>query len=137
MFFCGEWWFDDDRSDEFVTAPRKGLNESRIATAVANGAPNLRQAICQAAVEVDMRVGSPHALTQFFAGDDLARARQENREHSRGLPLERHRARIFSQLAGVRLELECPEPVNHGASIVRILRGASRCGFGGLNTEMR
>jgi hypothetical protein len=42
------------------------------------------------------------------------RARQQDGEHSRRLRFERQRARILSQLTACDVELEDPEPVNHG-----------------------
>ena len=105
--------FDGDWSNEFITALGKCLNESRVVAAVTEGAPDLRQAIRQATIEVDMRLAAPNALAQFLTGDEFARTRQEDGQYSRRLTFERDRPRMLSQLAAFDLKVKDPKPVNH------------------------
>ena len=111
-------WFDGYRSNELISALGKRLNESRVVATVTEGGPNLRQAICQATIEVDMRLAAPHALAQCLTGDEFARTRQEDGQYSRRLPFERQRARILSQLAAFDLKVKDPKPISHGASTI-------------------
>ena len=115
MFLGRQWRLDGYWSNEFVTALGKRLNESRVVAPVTEGAPNLRQAIRQTTIEVDMRLAAPNALAQFLTGDEFARTRQEDGQYSRRLPFERQRARVPSQLAAFDLKVKDPKPVHHGA----------------------
>jgi hypothetical protein len=103
-------WVDGYGCDESVSALGQRLNESRV---VAKGSPNLRQAIRQTAIEIDMRLRAPNVLAQFLARDEFARTRKKYDQYSRGLPFERQWPPVLLQLAGIDVEIENPKPVNH------------------------
>ena len=99
----------EHRRNELEAALRNRLHEARILAAVAERRANLRQAVGDAAIEVDVRVRSPHRLAQLVAADDLAGPRQQQRQRLRRLRLERDGAAVLAQLARFGVELEDAE----------------------------
>src|SRR5262249_46898488 len=101
--------------DEPVAAPRQRLHESRLRRRVAERVANLRDAVVQAAIEIDEGVAAPDALLQFSARHYLARTLDQDAEHARRLRLQALRVAVAPQLARALIELEIAE-VNHGSS---------------------
>src|SRR5688572_23736047 len=101
------------RRHELETAFGNRLHEARIVAAVAQRRANLRQAVGDAAIEIDVRVRAPHRLAQLVAADDLSRPRQQQRQCLGRLRLERDDAAVLAQLVAVGVELEGAELLDH------------------------
>ena len=86
---------------------------------------NLRKAVCEAAIEVDVRVLAPHGVAQLVAADHLAAFREQQRQRLRRLRLERDGAAVLAQLPALVVEFEDAEAINHFGT-QRTLRTVTR-----------
>ena len=106
-----------DRSDEFESPLGDCLNEARILSAIAENGPNLRHAVRQAAIEVDVRVLAPHGVAQLLAAGDIAAFREEQRQGFRRLGLERDRPPVLAQFPAQVVEFKDAEAINHPTQV--------------------
>src|SRR5205085_10789276 len=103
-----------DRCDEREPAPRERLHEPRIVGGVAERRTQLSDAIGEAAVEVDVRVAAPDVRAQLLASDEIAGARDEERERTRRLRFERNWTAGPRQERRSIVEREDAEAIHHG-----------------------
>src|SRR5262249_11352988 len=101
------------RRDEGETPSRKRLHESRVLRRIAKGSAQLADAVCEAAIEVDVGGGIPEVRAQFAAGDQLAGAGNQQAEGASRLRLERHRPIRSGQRERPIVEREDAEAVFH------------------------
>src|SRR5262245_8815586 len=101
------------RSDEAIPTTRQCLEKTRIVAAVAERGANLRQAVRQATIEVDMRVVAPDRTAQLFLAHYFVGTRQEQREGSCRLRFEGRRTAVLAQQIRRRIKFERAEPISH------------------------
>ena len=101
------------RGNEAIAALRQGLHKAWILAAVTECGADLRDAVGEATIEVDVGLTPPHAGFQFLAADHLTGVSEQQRQRARRLRLEADHTAVLAQHAGRGVELKSAEPVNH------------------------
>src|SRR5262245_3552845 len=105
-----------ERRDEPVTFLGNRLDETRAVTCVSERRANLRDAVRQAAIEIDVGVFPPDRLFQFVPRDELIATVKQKRQRARRLGLERNQTAGFAQPARIGLEFEDAKAIDHGTA---------------------
>jgi len=85
-----------DWSEKAVTMPRDGLKVERIVGVVAQGCPDLLDALIDALLEVNESVVSPELLLNFVARHQLAGVAGEQCEEFEGLGRKFQQCAVFT-----------------------------------------
>jgi hypothetical protein len=99
----------DYDSNESIPSPRQRLDESRQLRGVLQSFPQPLHGLIKAMLEIHKRAGGPQSLDQLFAGYQVARALQEQREHQKWLLLQVRFFAIFLEFPGPQIQFELTE----------------------------
>src|SRR6266702_2465916 len=91
------------------TYSRQGLDIVGRFRGVAKRLPQSLDCIVNTVIEVYEGVGRPNILPQFLAGDDFARALQENLQNLEWLFLQPDLDSLPAQFSGIFIQLKSPE----------------------------
>src|SRR5215472_665866 len=109
-------------SNEAIATARQGLYKAWIVSVVPQRLPDPVDCFIQTVFEVNKRVARPKLSLKLFACHDLARPLQEDRQHTKGLPIQLDLYPTLSQLAGAQVHVERGE-VHGSGSEARGIRG--------------
>src|SRR5579884_3405628 len=102
---------DLDRCNETVASARLGFDETRVRGGVAQRFAQLVDSSIQAVVEIDEGIGGPEAVAEVFAGDDIARALEQDNQYLERLFLELDFAAIAKEFARADIGFEDSEAI--------------------------
>ena len=112
--------------DKSIPAARQGLDVARTGCGIAKGLAQLVYGGVQAVVEIDEGVGGPELLLQLLAGDHVAGALQQQRQHLEGLPLQAQLDSALAQFACAEIKLKDSEARDSAAILRHVLRDILR-----------
>jgi hypothetical protein len=94
---------------ETVSTARHSLYKRGILGGISQGVPEAPDGGIQAVVEVDIGIGRPEAVAQFFPGDDLARTVQQFGEYLKRLLLQLDLGPTAAELTRAQIEFKNSE----------------------------
>src|SRR5579863_4403702 len=111
-----------DWGDEAVSAAGEGFDIAGARSGIPESFADLVYGGVEAVIEIDEGIGGPEFLADFFAGDDVAWALEEQGQDLKGLVLQAELRPVLAQLAGGQVKFEDAEADDSGTVCFRKIR---------------
>jgi hypothetical protein len=95
--------------DEAIADAGNRLDVQRSIGGISERVTKLDHGFVEAAVEIDIDVGGPQLLPDFFAGDGLAGALEQDEQEIEGLLLKFDARAFLAEFVGARIDFEDTE----------------------------